>query len=169
MYIYLLRHAVAVNRADVTMPNDDRPLTKDGREKMEKAAQGIVRLMASVPEVILTSPLSRARDTAMIAAEAMKCVDHVVICQELSPGNSIETLLEALGKHAHREQIMLVGHAPDLNFTASTLLGSEIPIIELKKGGLCCIEITSLTGKRQGTLQWLLQPKQLRQLAKDGA
>jgi phosphohistidine phosphatase len=167
MFIYLLRHAVAVDRSDANLPNDDRPLTKDGREKMRKAAQGMSRLITEPVDVILTSPLSRAHDTALIAAEAMGCEDKVEVCPELSPGSSYPKLIAALSNHQHHAHVMLVGHAPDLNYIASALLGSASPIVELKKGALCCVEIASLTGRMEGKLLWLMQPKQLRQLAKE--
>jgi phosphohistidine phosphatase len=166
MFIYLLRHAVAVDRDGGEYPNDDRPLTKDGREKMVKAAQGIRRMLDEPVDAVLTSPLVRARDTARIAADALGCADRVTICAELSPGTPYEKLLTALSHYKEREQLVLVGHAPDLNFIASAMLGSRTAIVDLKKGGLCCIELPSLDGAKPGTLQWLLQPKQLRQLAK---
>lgn len=166
MFIYLLRHAVAVDRADASLPNDDRPLTKDGRDKMEKAAQGIKRLLVDPMDLILTSPLARASDTARIAARALGCEDKVTVCPELAPGTPFEQLRDAMARHKDAEHIMLVGHAPDLNYTASALLGSQAAIVDLKKGALCCIETASLHSPQPGTLIWLLQPKQLRQLAR---
>ncbi|HLP17395.1 MAG TPA: histidine phosphatase family protein [Bacteroidota bacterium] len=165
MFIYLLRHAVAVDRRDEQQPNDDRPLTKDGIEKMKKAAQGMKRLLADPIDVVLTSPLVRARDTARIAAEALGCEDRITVCTELAPGTPFETLREALTNYQRADKLMLVGHSPDLNFAASGFLGSASSIVEMKKGSVCCIEIASLAGRMEGRMHWLLQPKQLRQLA----
>lgn len=166
MFIYLLRHAIAVTRGDGNYPNDDRPLTREGREKMERASEGIRRIIDAPLDVILTSPLIRARDTALIAAEAMGCREKVELCPELEPGAEFRKVIEAIARHASAESVMLVGHAPDLNVLASALLGSQTAIVELKKGALCLVEIASLAGRMDGKLLWLLQPKQLRQLAK---
>jgi len=144
----------------------DRPLTKDGRKKMTNAANGIVRLLPAPIDVILTSPHARAKETAHITADAMGVKNKVRICPELSPGTPVPKLLRALAKYKTREHIMLVGHSPDLNAVASALLGTDALSVTLKKGSLCCIEKTSLSGRAKGTLVWLLQPKQLRQLAK---
>ena len=163
MFIYILRHAIAVQRGAAGYPNDDRPLTDDGKEKMRKEARGIATLIDKV-DVILTSPLIRAQDTATIAAEALGADHKVEVCKELLPGSSAKKLLLYLAKYKNLDHIMIVGHEPDLGFLASALLGSEHSIVEFKKGAMCCIEISSLPPREAGTLHWHLQPKQLREL-----
>lgn len=163
MFVYVLRHAIAVQRGKEGYPNDDRPLTIDGKEKMEKAARGISSIIGTI-DVILTSPLIRARDTAKIAAAALGAESKVQICDELLPGSSIKKLLLHLAQYKNLDHIMVVGHEPDLGYLASALLGSEHPILEFKKGALCCIEVSNLPPRRSGKLHWHLQPKQLRDL-----
>ncbi|MEI6052961.1 MAG: histidine phosphatase family protein, partial [Opitutaceae bacterium] len=130
------------------------------------AAHGLDRLIPAPIDIILTSPLLRAKETAQITAEALGCERKVKLCPELAPGTSYPLLLKALAKYKTRGHIMLVGHTPDLNAVAAALLGSESLSVELKKGAACCIEIPTLTGRAKGKLVWLMQPKQLRQLGK---
>jgi phosphohistidine phosphatase SixA len=61
---------------------------------------------------------------------------------------------------------MLVGHEPDLSQLAALLLTGRPDgmNLQLKKGGLCFIEVTSLPPKGRGQLGWLLTGKQLRRM-----
>ncbi len=164
MRVYLLRHAIAAERGSAAFVDDDRPLTEEGKEKMSKAAKGLASLISEI-DVILTSPLIRAHDTARIAARALRAESKVQVCKELAAGGSLKNLMTYLSKFRSLNNIMLVGHEPDLGFIASLLLGSENSIIEFKKGSLCCIEVSTLPPRSKGTLIWHLQPKHLRALA----
>ncbi|MGA7159461.1 MAG: phosphohistidine phosphatase SixA [Bacteroidota bacterium] len=163
MFIYLLRHGIAVQRGTAGYPNDDRPLTDDGKDKMRKGARGIANLIDKI-DIILTSPLIRAHDTAKIAAEALGEDHKIEVCKELLPGSSAKKLILYLAKYKNLDHIMIVGHEPDLGFFASALLGSEHSVIEFKKGAICCIEVSGVPPHGSGTLHWHLQPKQLRDL-----
>ena len=61
--LYLVRHGLAEERGDAWPDDTKRPLTDEGISRMRKAARGLARLGVSV-EVVLTSPLVRARQTA---------------------------------------------------------------------------------------------------------
>ncbi len=164
MLVYILRHAIAVERGTAGYPNDDRPLTEDGKDKMARAAKGIAELVDDV-DVILTSPLIRAHDTARIVARVLGAEQKLEVCKELMPGSSIKNLLSYLSKFKGLHSIMVVGHQPDLGYLASALLGSDESIIEFKKGALSAIEVSTLPPRSKGKLIWHLQPKHLRALA----
>jgi len=165
MLIYILRHGIAAPRGVKPYPNDDRPLTEEGIEKISKAAKGIIRVVDDV-DVILTSPLVRAAATAKIVAEALNIESKLQVCHELAPGSSLKNLLTYLAKYKKLRSIMIVGHEPDLSYFASSLLGEKTSIIEFKKGSLCCIEVATIPSRREGTLLWHLTSKQLRLMAK---
>jgi phosphohistidine phosphatase len=128
-----------------------------------KAAKGIAKLVGDI-DIIVTSPLARAHDTAKIAAEELGADHKIDVCNELLPGSSVKKLLLYLAKYKNQNRIMIVGHEPDLGYLASALLGSDRSIIEFKKGAMCCIEIASMPPRGAGTLHWHMQPKQLRDL-----
>ena len=164
MEIYILRHAPAVKRGTAEYPNDDRPLTKNGIQKMKLGATGIRNVVRSV-DIILTSPLIRSMDTAKIAAKRLKYRHKIVSCKELLPDVPTNDLLHYLTKFKQSAKVLLVGHEPGLGLTVSALLGSGKPIIELKKGAMCRIDVSELPLKEPGKLIWHLTPKQLRGLS----
>jgi phosphohistidine phosphatase len=165
MRIYLLRHAVAVERGTPGYANDDRPLTQDGIAKMKKAAKGIAQSIENV-DLIMTSPLRRALETAKLVAAEYQCFDRIKATQSLLPGGDVKKLFEELARNKLREDVVLVGHNPGLGDIAAQLLGSSALLLEFKKGGICRIDIDDVTARHPGRLQWLLTSRQLRAMAK---
>ena len=133
---------------------------------MRQAARGVRRLGVSF-DTVLTSPFVRARQTAEIVAESLGLEDRLEEISELTPESSVDHLISGLIRFQDREHLLLVGHNPLLSYASSFLIAGKKEIrleIELKKGGLCRIEIDSLPPDTPGTLHWFLTPKQLRQL-----
>jgi phosphohistidine phosphatase len=164
MIVYLLRHGIAIERGTPGYPNDDRPLTEAGVEKMKKGAKGISRCIER-PDVILTSPLKRALDTAKILASELNAAGIVKTTDALLPAGSQKQLNDDMAKHKNAEALVIVGHSPDLERIAAALLGTPLRLLEFKKGGICAIELDAVPLKRPGRLLWLLTPKQLRAMA----
>src|SRR5689334_10005172 len=96
MEIYLLRHAVAAPRDARKYPRDAvRPLTEDGRQKMRKAARGM-RSLGLKFDRILTSPLTRAKQTARIVAREMKPAPSPAIYRLLAPGVAVRDVIAGI-------------------------------------------------------------------------
>jgi phosphohistidine phosphatase len=167
MNLYLMRHGIAVAADQPGVESDSgRPLTSKGTKRMRQAARGVRRLGVSFDK-ILTSPFARARQTAEIVAESLGLEDRLEALSELTPENNIDHLVSGLTRFQNREHVLLVGHNPLLSNAFSFFVSSKTSIKlepELKKGGLCCIEIDRLPPEAPGTLHWFLTPKQLRQL-----
>lgn len=167
MDLYLLRHAIAVERGTPGFEADHlRPLIADGRVKMERIAAGMAALELRF-DAILTSPYVRAEQTAEIAAAALgqrKKLRHEPALQaDRSPQEFVARLA---GKLAEHQRILAVGHEPFLSSLATLLLG--LPggsAVIMKKGGLCKLAIAQLKPKPVAQLEWLLTPRQLRLLA----
>ena len=163
MNLYILRHAIAVAGLPAGIKSDSlRPLTPKGRKKMGKIAAAMKRLELTFG-LILTSPCVRARQTAEIVAEAFKARQKLEILRELSTGFGPETVLSRLStQHLLPENVLLVGHEPQLSGLISLLVsGSSALQIQLKKGGLCKLSLPSLKTHRRATLEWLLTPRQM--------
>jgi phosphohistidine phosphatase len=158
MKIFLLRHADAL---DVAASDEERPLSPQGIKDMEKAAPAIAALTAPL-ELALASPLSRARETAQIALDAMANPPEIETVDFLSPSTPTELVIDRLNRYRGHDSIMMVGHEPLLSALGSLLLGSKQTVIEIKKGTLGCIEIGGLPIKSPGFLRWLVTSKQLR-------
>lgn len=165
MNLYILRHAIAVQRGSATYPNDDRPLTQEGIKKMKKEAQCFPSLIGSI-DVIYSSPLQRATETAHIAAKSLRAEKNIVLTDALLPSADESEIFAVLNREKGLKNVMIVGHEPHLSYVTSVLLGVEHSVIELKKGALCCVAISGAVKKGNGQLLWLLQPKQLRAMAK---
>ena len=162
--LYLIRHGVAEERGDAWPDDSKRPLTEDGTSRMRKAARGLSRL-GVVFDIVLTSPLVRARQTAEIVAGGLAPRPSLVNLESLAPDAGYAALITELEKHARKPRIALVGHEPDIGELAARLIGSRHPI-PFKKGAVCRIDVDEIPPGGPGDLQWLLTPKILRSLKK---
>jgi len=164
MKLHILRHAIAVERGSSDYPNDDRPLTREGIRRMKRASKGLRRIIER-PQVILTSPMKRAYQTAEIAACALKSVRRLAVVTELLPGARPKEIVRLLFEHKDCASLLIVGHEPDLSLFISYLLGSRKGVFLLKKGGLCRVDLSLGKTRGKAELVWYLTPKLLSMLA----
>jgi phosphohistidine phosphatase len=167
MNLYLLRHAIALDRSAWKKADSDRPLTDHGVRKMKRIARGVLALDVKV-DAILTSPYRRAYDTAAIVARAMDAEAKLRISRSLASDGDPKALVRHLARDFRTwESILLVGHEPYLGRLAGTLTaGSPEVSLTLKKGGICLLAADALTYGRCATLEWLIPPRILRRLAR---
>src|SRR6267142_3263502 len=109
MKLLLIRHAAAVPRGTPGVPDAERPLTPQGKAKFRIAARGLARVTRR-PDVLLTSPLPRARLTAEIAAHAFEHVAPAI--EPALAHSSVDGIVAALSAHPPGARIALVGHEP---------------------------------------------------------
>ena len=160
--LYLIRHAVAEQRGEAWPDDAKRPLTSEGMSRFRKAARRLAEFGVSI-DVIMTSPLVRARQTADILAAAFDA--HIVASDALAPGGSYQAILGDLDKQSKRSRIALVGHEPDLGELAGRLCGSRHHL-EFKKGAICRIDVAALPPGGPGAMRWFIPPRMLRALKK---
>jgi phosphohistidine phosphatase len=148
--------------------NDEhRPLTPEGMRKMRKNAQGLRELVGR-PDLLITSPLTRAVQTASILREMWLDLD-VASSDLLKPGASPEALTDWINTRAFAHEndalIAIVGHEPHLSSLASWYLsGHRKSLFELKKGGACLLSFSSDVNRAKAKLEWLVTPGVLRKL-----
>lgn len=160
MKVYLLRHGIAVDRIGGAIRSDfDRPLTEEGRSETLSVAMGLKRL-GVFPDLIVSSPLVRAKQTATIVHEAFGLKKPLEICDGLCPGSSASDVYKFLRNHLPFQEVFLVGHEPDMGRLAATMLwaGPELDI-PFKKSGVCRVDIVDLPPTSPGTLKWFVTPK----------
>lgn len=163
MNLYIFRHGIAVAHGIPGINSDaDRPLTPKGERKLRKIVRAMRRMKLSL-DVIVSSPYVRAKQTAEIAAAGLKLQKKLSFSNDLIPSGNPRALIQHINElRAEPENVMLVGHEPYLSrFIALLTSGNTDTSIELKKGGLCKMEIESLRYGRCATLCWLLTPKQM--------
>ncbi len=110
-------------------------------------------------DLILTSPLTRCRQTADIVALALGLTGAVTIAPELAPGFELDDLESMLAAHGPSLTVMLVGHEPDFSDAVSRLTGGSRLLF--KKGGLARVDLYRWFPEPRGELVWLLPPKVL--------
>lgn len=162
--LYLIRHGVAEDRGDAWPDDSKRPLTEEGTSRMRKAARGLSRL-GVVFDVVLSSPLVRARQTAEIVAGGLAPRPALANLDSLAPDAGYAALMTELEKHARKPRIALVGHEPGIGELAARLIGSRRSI-EFKKGAICRIDIDEIPPNGPGQLRWFITPKILLALKK---
>ena len=164
MNLFFLRHGVAVERDEFDYINDAaRPLTPNGIKQL-RAVAAALRAMGSGFDVVLSSPLVRARQTAEIIAAELKMQKRLVFADELKPGGGAKKLAKKIaGLKKVPENALLVGHEPDFSELISLLVtGNQGGGFALKKGGLAKLEIQKLRAGKCAILAWLLTPAQMK-------
>jgi phosphohistidine phosphatase len=166
MMLYILRHATA---EETSSSGDDgaRRLTQKSKEKMVGAAAGL-REMELKFDLILTSPLARATETAEIVAAAYDNTPSPQVLPALATGVPPTEAVAALRQYGKHDHVMIVGHEPQLTAIASIVLtgASDVIQIKLKTGGCIAIDLPARFDRGGGELRWMLTHGQLRQMRK---
>jgi len=148
MKFYLLRHGKA-DWPNWDQPDDERPLTEEGKKEVAAVAKLLARL--EINPVILTSPLPRASQTAEIAG---KFLEAKVRKEPLLRPGFDATRLRKILQNFSGKSLMVVGHEPDFTRTIQQLTGGNT---KMSKAGVAFIELE--TESMKGTLRWLVPPK----------
>lgn len=160
MKIFFMRHGVA-GPAHGQIKDYDRALTDEGRSQLNLIAKAMQRLTIR-PDVILTSPLVRARQTAEIIAPALD--SRLETAEELQPGCTLDDLQRLLRRYQH-EAVMVIGHEPDFSALVARLINADERGILLKKGGMIRIDVDGRPQAGRGRMVMLLTPKTMMVLA----
>jgi phosphohistidine phosphatase len=159
MRLLIVRHAIAVPHGTPDVPEEKRPLTRRGEKKFREAAAGLARICRR-PDVLLTSPLVRARQTADIAAEAWGKIEPRE--EDALAGGTFEQIASAVGKHGDAKLVALFGHEPDVSLLVARLLGTPASErLTFKKGGAALLDVPGRMADG-GALVWYAPPRVLR-------
>ncbi len=153
MELILLRHGKAEN----SHPDGDfsRALVDKGRDQARRAAR-LLKSAGLLPEIVLTSPLVRARQTADEFCQTAN-IPGAVIQGWLASGMSPKTAMAELAAFRDFKRVAIVGHEPDFSTLAEWILGVTGGGVEIKKGAIACLRITPPA--RFGNLLYLVPPK----------
>jgi phosphohistidine phosphatase len=137
-------------------------LTSEGQEKCRKTASALAHLDVTF-DLILASPFLRARETAEIVVAGLNLEKSLEISQALRSGGPAGEVIDELQKRARKfARILIAGHEPDLSQLISIFLAGDLSVsVKMKKGSLAKICFPHLPAPGEGTLEWLLAPKQL--------
>jgi len=167
--LYLMRHGEAGKRVPVAAKDTVRALTAAGRQEVEEVGEAMAKLGYGF-DVVATSPLKRAKETASIISEAMNRKNRVEEWSELSPEGSRSALYRRLTSVRPGSKVLCVGHEPYLTIAMGEITGRGADgsagfRISLKKAGLAKLLVTGFNPRISGELRWLLTPRQIRRMA----
>jgi phosphohistidine phosphatase len=149
--LYFLRHGKAGSPRPA---NDDVRDLSDGGRAALRAAASIWRRLNLRPDVVISSPLPRALQTAELFCEAVGGTP--VTDDGLRPGAEWAQLARAMAPFPDARRVMFVGHEPDLSRAIVELTGAAS--VRMRKGGLACLEFYGIPEAGSGEIAWLLDP-----------
>jgi phosphohistidine phosphatase len=154
MQLFFVRHGLADRSA---WEDDDfkRPLTPEGRAKIEESARRL-RDIGFQPKRIVSSPLTRALQTAEILADVLELKGSLVVDERLDPRFDVTCLRALLAENPDADSLAFVGHEPSFSEVIGELIGGGMVVC--KKGSVARVDLES-PQSNHGELVWLLQPK----------
>ena len=150
MRLYLLRHGIA-DHPGWSAPDSERPLNGEGIESLQKYGKRLTKWGVE-SGLILHSPYTRAKQTALIVAQGIDAVSKLREDARIAPGFDLDLLGQIIKENAAAAELMLVGHNPDFEEVASQMIGGGR--IGFPKGALCCIDVDEGSRTSSGTLKW---------------
>ncbi|HEY9713931.1 MAG TPA: histidine phosphatase family protein, partial [Chroococcales cyanobacterium] len=109
MKVYLVRHGIAQDRLGGAVLNDSqRPLTDEGKDETKAVAQGLRRLNVR-PDLCISSPLIRAKQTAEIMADVLGTAEPLKILDSLCPGGAPPEIFKQLKTISRVNEVLIVG------------------------------------------------------------
>ena len=153
MILYFVRHGRAVK--DDSSGDYARPLADEGVAALRAAAPVWQRLNLR-PDVVLSSPLPRALESARLLVEGLRLRGAPVVDDRLAPGADWGDLARAMSAYPEARRVAFVGHEPDLSSAVELLTGAAS--VRLRTGGIACVEFPGTPEPDAGELAWLLDP-----------
>jgi phosphohistidine phosphatase len=153
--LYFLRHGKAGEHRAGDPTDDARELTDAGVAELQAAAP-LWRRLNLRPDLVLSSPLPRALQTADLLVEGVQLARRPLADDRLRPGAEWPDMARAMTADRDARRVMFVGHEPDLSAAVALLTGARV--VRLRTGGVACVEFPGIPEPAAGELAWLLDP-----------
>jgi phosphohistidine phosphatase len=153
MNLYLIRHGDA-EKAAADKKDSERELTKKGRDSVIKAVTAWKNFLSSF-DFIVSSPYTRAQQTAKIISDTIQYPNEIITENNLRNGgdlNEVINLINTLGG----EEIAVVGHQPDISDHLAALISESTANIDFKKGSIAKVAFEGKVKLGRGTLEFLI-------------
>jgi len=156
MIVYFVRHASAGQRKLSPKKDEKRPLDAEGVHQCTQMGRILSAMEASV-EAVISSPLKRATQTAVLIANEIGFEGKLNLENALRPEAKYDNFREMLRKYSKFESLMVVGHNPNFSEFIGRMVVSngDRAYIELKKAAVAKIE----SEQKKSVLHWLLTPR----------
>jgi phosphohistidine phosphatase len=160
--IYIIRHAAAAELDNEIVEESFRYLTIHGRNHCRIVAQRLKDMKVKF-DVVLSSPIVRAVQTAEVFASVLKYEGEIKTAIELIGGNSYSRFLQMLKRYSHEKSIGVFGHAPDVNnFCVSLLKRQDLKnvTINFKNSSVCKVNYDP--DIEEGHFEWFLNSENMK-------
>ncbi len=158
MLVYIFRHGEAeAPKKGKAGASEEGHLTPDGKHWVAHVVSLAEKELGFNPELILSSPLARAKETAEIAHRTLGIKSDVAIVDCLLGDAEVKAVYAVL-RNRGPESVALVTHLPLIDHLIADLLGGESNI-GLHSGSIAAIQCKANPGHAKGSLRWLLPPR----------
>ena len=157
MNLYLMRHADAGVPRENPLLDAKRGLVKEGKQQCMLMA-GILAALKVQIDVVIASPLKRARQSAQFVATEIGSDSTILTSPALAPDGDYAAFQQLISQYSNREGVLVVGHNPNLHQYIAKLMtgnGHGGGSIRLRKGAIARIDMS----RRPPQLQWLIDPR----------
>mgnify|MGYP002380490393 CR=1 FL=1 len=155
MNLYLIRHSVAEN-ISINKKDFERELTEDGKQIINKASRAWKTFIHNF-DIVLSSPLTRAVQTAEIISKNIQPVPEVIKENNLGIGSRTSDLIDLLNGMDFKN-IAVVGHQPDLSHHIINFCGTGNFNLVFPPAALAKIEFENSIKSAKGKLVYLIPP-----------
>jgi len=155
MNLYLIRHSIAEN---ITMDKKDfdRELTEEGKFVIKKTSEAWKNYIGNV-DVVLTSPLKRAMQTAEIISTNLQDKQNLIKDNNLGTGSRTADLIDILNSLDYKN-VLVVGHQPDLSQHINNFCGTGSFNLAFPPASLAKIEFDNTIKYGRGRLIYFIPP-----------
>ncbi len=155
MNLYLIRHSIAEN---ITMDKKDfdRELTEEGKFVIKKTSEAWKYYIGKV-DVVLTSPLKRAIQTAEIISTNLQDKQNLIKDNNLGTGSRTADLIDILNSLEYKN-VVVVGHQPDLSQHINNFCGTGSFNLAFPPASLAKIEFDNSIKYGRGRLIYFIPP-----------
>lgn len=173
--LVIFRHGPATDNRDWTQSGQEdshRPLSKEGIQITQKACEGLKRALnlqhpdldLKTQSLILSSPYTRAKQTADILKQILEVYQDVRLMEQLTPHSPPQHFISLISSY-EASFLIAVGHQPHLSLLASTLLSpsQDEASVSLQRAGVLHLQFRE--EEQIAHLLWLMTPTQLSLLA----
>lgn len=167
--LLVLRHGKSDWSADYDRDHN-RPIAKRGR-RASKLMGKYLASIDTIPDHVLTSSATRARQTVELASEAGRWECPVRVTEQLYGASVDEVIDEIRSESDSTGTLLIAGHEPTWSSLVSALSGRSIS--HFPTAAIACIEFDvdrwSEIDYESGRLAWHVTPKQLEQEGFEGS
>ena len=157
MNLYILRHASAGTSRANPIIDVKRPLDKEGKQQCMLVGSYLNALNVQF-DLVISSPLKRALQTASLVGTETGYDSKIMISEALAPNATVAAFEKLLADVGKRDNVLIVGHNPNLPVFLASVIGMARPSVRMRKGAIARIDYT----RRPGILHWLVDPRILR-------